>query len=98
MACVCGDLRCHQCGPAQGNHPCCTGGPGTLEREEAGVTPVTVNPVTGCCCTPEQMAAYAAQERGRVEQERALARWTVALHNKNGDWWWEQATPEDEAG
>jgi hypothetical protein len=97
MACVCGDVHCKSCGPGQGDCHCSNCGPGTINLEGNGETPVTVNPVTGCQCAPEQMVDSAEPERGRDKQEIALARRTAALHKKYGDWWWEKAPSQDDA-
>jgi len=53
--CMCGDIYCPSCGPAQGNWrcPCC--GMWSLDAEE---NRADLNPFTGCLCSEEQLEEF----------------------------------------
>lgn len=55
MPCMCGDICCPSCGPAQGNSRCILCGAWASEEE--------------CVCTPEQLAKAAENDRLATEAE-----------------------------
>lgn len=54
MPCMCGDIQCSSCGPAQGNYRCPVCG---IWADE------------GCACTPEEIIAAFKLERDEPEYD-----------------------------
>lgn len=67
--CMCGDIQCNSCGPAQGNYRCSRCGMWTYD-EEFGFADYEdeicnfdpVNEQTGCHCTQEELDLYYAED------------------------------------
>ena len=78
--CMCGDLQCYSCGPAQGNDYCPYCGIWSMDVED-GMTRAMhrfakeyrpVNTDTGCLCTPKELAEFAEADRQDEEHMREL--------------------------
>jgi hypothetical protein len=67
MACLCGDLYCWSCGPAQGNHRCEACGEWTLDHEEPGST----HEARRCTAEVERMAREEAALEAAMEEDDA---------------------------